>query len=114
MGVLVVVVEGGGDVSLSAPLAEGLAELGVTSVSLNRDAAGAAFVLEGWAFDVDRFGDDAAALLAFAGSGSRSLRPVMRLSITRSAPAGQRTTAHAEPASASGRDRELLDEPAAL
>jgi hypothetical protein len=51
---------------------EQLAELGVTSVSLLRDGSTAAFVFEGWAFNVRRAAD-AAHAVAGACDGVRTL-----------------------------------------
>lgn len=63
-------------VALGPDGAKDLARLGVTNVSLFRDAKTLCVVLEGWAFDASASGDAAAALGARAGT--RTLRPVMQ------------------------------------
>lgn len=54
MGMLVVVLEGAGELSVSAEDARSLSALGVSSVALLQDGDVSGVVLEGWAFDPAR------------------------------------------------------------
>jgi hypothetical protein len=60
---------------------EQLACLGVTRVSLLRDDSMAAFVLEGWAFDVERVAD-AAHAVADACEDVRTLQPLVHMAVS--------------------------------
>jgi hypothetical protein len=53
-----------------------LAGLGITTVSLLRDARTLGIVLEGWAFDPARSADAARTAIVGAEGGARVLRPV--------------------------------------
>jgi hypothetical protein len=66
---------------------EALARLGVTSVSLLRDAQTAGLVLEGWAFDPAQAGE-AARAAAGVRDGIRTLQTLMEMAIS-AAPAGK-------------------------
>jgi hypothetical protein len=70
-----------GDVSLSARSVEALARLGVTSVSLARDARTSAVVLEGWALDASQ-GVEALAALGASGGNARALQPVVQMAVS--------------------------------
>jgi hypothetical protein len=69
-----------GDVNLGDAVISELAKLGVTNVSLLRDRATVGIVLEGWLFDPARSADAAAAAIG-AGSGLKSLHPVMHMAV---------------------------------
>ena len=80
MAVLVVLLPGDGkDVPVGSDVAAGLAKLGITSLTVLRDRATFAVLLEGWQFDPDRSGQSAVALLtatawfAACNSAKRSL-----------------------------------------
>lgn len=70
--------------SLPSAAVERLAELGVTSVSLLRDGSAAAFVLEGWAFDVQRAAE-AASVVAGGCADVRTLQPLMQMAVSSTA-----------------------------
>jgi hypothetical protein len=53
-----------------------LARLGITTISLLRDARTFGVVLEGWAFDPARSADEARTAIVGAERGARVLRPV--------------------------------------
>lgn len=63
--------------SIDATTAERLAELGVTRVTVARDTATEAVVLEGWAFDAQSSGAEAARLVA-GPDPARPLQPVLQ------------------------------------
>lgn len=58
-----------------------LAALGITSVSLLRDAQTAGLVLEGWAFDPAR-ADEAVRAAAGARDGIRTLEPLVQMAVS--------------------------------
>lgn len=58
-----------------------LAELGVTSMGVFRDADVVGVVLEGWLFDPETSGDAAAAALGVR-PGVRTLHPVMHMAVS--------------------------------
>lgn len=64
-------------VGSDSEVAEKLADLGVTTVSVFRDERTIAVVLEGWAFDLDRSAEAAARLVAGDPKAVRVLRPVV-------------------------------------
>jgi len=65
------------EVALDATAAHRLAEIGVTSVAVVADETTEAVVLEGWAFDTDAFGAEAASILV-GDRDRRALRPVLQ------------------------------------
>jgi hypothetical protein len=69
------------DFSLGASNMEALARLGVTSVSLARDEATSAVILEGWALDPERHNAALAALGASADT-TRALKPVVQMAVS--------------------------------
>lgn len=62
-------------------VAQKLAALGVTDVSVLRDERTTAVVLEGWAFDISRSADAAVRLLTAAPATVRVLRPVIESAV---------------------------------
>ena len=72
---------GAGDVDLGADVVAEFARLGVTSVSLLRDAETVGIVIEGWLFDPARSATAAAAAIG-ANGRSRSLHPVMHMAVS--------------------------------
>lgn len=62
-------------------VAQELGALGVTSLSVPRDAQTTAVALEGWAFDIDRSADTAARVVVGEAPGIRVLRPVLESSL---------------------------------
>jgi hypothetical protein len=66
---------------LEAGALTALAALGITSVSLLRDAQTAGLVLEGWAFDPAR-ADEAVRAAAGARDGIRTLEPLVQMAIS--------------------------------
>lgn len=70
-------------VELGPDVAEALAALGVTNVTLLRDEHTTAVALEGWAFDADRSADAAARAVGASGHGVSVLRPVLESAIHR-------------------------------
>ena len=82
MGVVVLLVPAGPDeVALGAAAMNVLSRLGVTSVALVRDEETVGIVLEGWAFDVSRAGE-AAAAVAPAGRLLRTLGPLVQMAVS--------------------------------
>ncbi len=67
--------------ALDVTIANRLASLGVTQVTIARDNTTEAVVLEGWAFDVAACGPEASALIA-QDAPTRSLQPVLQTLIT--------------------------------
>jgi hypothetical protein len=63
-------------------VAERLATLGVTRVSLLRDGAGFGVVLEGWAFDPALIDEAVGVVFPTAASTVRVLREVERVAVT--------------------------------
>ena len=71
----------GADVSVRADALARLAELGVTSLAVLREADAVAVVLEGWAFDPSR--SAGAALAAVAPKReARTLGPVVQMAVS--------------------------------
>ena len=62
-------------------VAQALAALGVTSVSVLRDEQTTAVALEGWAFDSDRSAEAAARAITADASAVRVLRPVVESAV---------------------------------
>jgi len=79
---MLLVPAGEANVSVEPEVAWRLADLGVTHVSLMRDDALTAVVLEGWAFDPPVSGSEAAALLAPSLSGVRLLHLLAHMSLS--------------------------------
>jgi hypothetical protein len=83
---LVVVFDAGaGESTLDATSAARLADLGITHVSIARDAVSEAVVLEGWAFDAVTSGNEATKIVAGNARG-RTLQPVLQTLISRTDP----------------------------
>lgn len=79
---LVVLLETRRDVAaLDVATVNQLAGLGVTHITIARDQATEAVVLEGWAFDVSACGAEASALVS-GRAANRLLQPVLRTLIT--------------------------------
>jgi hypothetical protein len=66
---------------IGSDVAQALATLGVTSISVLRDGQTTALVLEGWAFDVDRATSAAVDAVAADPAVVRILRPVVESAI---------------------------------
>jgi hypothetical protein len=66
---------------LGPGVAQRLAELGVTEVSVLRDERTTAVVLEGWAFDAEGSGDAVVRLVAAEPAAVRVLRPVIEAAV---------------------------------
>lgn len=82
MTMLIVLIDTQGEVTaLDVATANRLATLGVTQVTIARDHATEAIVLEGWAFDVVACGAEASTLVG-GRSATRSLQPVLQTLIT--------------------------------
>ena len=78
MGVLVLLVANENPAAEVGPaVAQELAALGVTSLSLLRDDQTTAVALEGWAFDADRSAEAAARAVAVDLAAVRVLRPIV-------------------------------------
>ena len=78
MGVLVLLVANENPAAEVGPaVAQELAALGVTSLSLLRDDQTTAVALEGWAFDADRSAEAAARAVAADPAAVRVLRPIV-------------------------------------
>ena len=77
----VLLVQGHGEVALSAAALGGLRALGVTSVALVRDAQTVGLVLEGWAFDPVRSASAAVAAVS-ADADTRTLYPVVQMAVS--------------------------------
>ncbi|MDQ3646341.1 MAG: hypothetical protein M3345_05320 [Actinomycetota bacterium] len=71
-------------VALQPTALEALARLGVTSVSLVRDAETAGLVLEGWAFDPAR-AHEAATSVTGSCDEARALQPVVQMAVSSAA-----------------------------
>lgn len=67
-------------IALRPAIADRLAHLGVTNVSLFRDRDVVCVVLEGWAFDPSSSTDAAAAAIG-ADANTRTLRPLMQTAL---------------------------------
>jgi hypothetical protein len=98
MATLVVVLDAqSGQTALDARSAGQLAELGVTHVAIARDDHTEVAILEGWAFDTEATGVQAAEIIA-GTSTHRTLQPVLETLISREATqreGGARTTSRA-------------------
>jgi hypothetical protein len=82
MAMVMLLVEGVGDeVAISAGMADDLARLGITNVSICRDRETVGIVLEGWAFDATT-ADAAARSLIQAPHVGRVLLPSIRLALS--------------------------------
>jgi hypothetical protein len=78
VGVLVLLVANENPAADVGPaVAQELAALGVTSLSLLRDDQTTAVALEGWAFDADRSAEAAARAVAADPAAVRVLRPIV-------------------------------------
>jgi len=85
MALLVVLVPAEGSYApIDSEAVEALARLGVTTVSLARDAETIAVILEGWAFDPTE-DDSALAALGAGDAGARTLQPVMQMAVSTAA-----------------------------
>lgn len=84
MAMLVVLVTGGSP-DLGPEATSQLAALGVSDVSLVRDADTVGIVLEGWAFEPDASAEAALVALAVDRAGVRLLRPLAEMAV-RTAP----------------------------
>jgi hypothetical protein len=71
----------GGDVALGPAAADGLARLGITSVTVLADSAGVAVVMEGWAFDPRDAAQAADVAARGAGPPPRILYPLSDTSV---------------------------------
>lgn len=84
MGVLVLLVANQDPAAEVGPaVAEQLAALGVTSLSVLRDEQTTAVALEGWAFDPTQSAEAAARAVAADRSAVRVLRPVLESAVHR-------------------------------
>ena len=97
----------GADVSVRADALARLAELGVTSLAVLREADAVAVVLEGWAFDPARSATSAARAFAGAGAAVRTFHPLMEMAVTTAPSKGGRDAAELDGAPAPG--ARLLD-----
>ena len=88
MGMLVVVLEGAGELSVSAEDARSLSALGISSVALVQDSDVSGVVLEGWAFDPARSAPDVTGIF---GRGERAIRLLHPNAQTAIATNGSRT-----------------------
>lgn len=79
--VVVLFPDGSDEPTLEPARLEELSKLGVTSVSLVRDASAAGLVLEGWAFD-PRDADRAARAVAGEREGVRTLQPLVQMGVS--------------------------------
>lgn len=82
MAMLVLITERRGhspasEVALDATTAQRLAAIGITNVAVVADDTTEAVVLEGWAFDADADGTEAASILV-GDRSRRALRPVLQ------------------------------------
>jgi hypothetical protein len=78
VGVLVLLVANENPAAEVGPgVAQELAALGVTSLSVLRDGQTTAVALEGWAFDADRSAEAAARAVAADSAEVRVLRPIV-------------------------------------
>ena len=81
MGMLVVVLEGAGELYVSAEDARSLSALGVSSVALLQDGDVSGVVLEGWAFDSRRSALDVRGIFRRDERAIRLLHPVAQTAI---------------------------------
>jgi hypothetical protein len=73
---LVLFDDGRSEPMLDEPARGQLARLGITAISLLRDARTLGIVLDGWAFDPTRSADEARTVIVGTQGGARVLRPV--------------------------------------
>ena len=89
---MVVLVAAGGEAVLLAPSAvAALGQLGVTSISVAGDGQTLGIVLDGWAFDPARAGDEALSVVAGSAAAqarARALRPMMTVAVSPDTTAG--------------------------
>jgi len=71
------------DAEIGPKVAQQLAALGVTDVSVLRDERTTAVSLEGWAFDIHRSADAVVRLLTADPTAVRVLRPVIESAVHR-------------------------------
>lgn len=84
MGSLVLLLRGEHPaLELGPEAVDALASLGVTRVTVLRDAQATAVALEGWAFDADRSAGAAAEAVAVTPGDVSILRPVLESAISR-------------------------------
>jgi hypothetical protein len=81
MPMLIVLLDARDVTALDVATATQLASLGITQVTIARDAATEAVVLEGWAFDVPACGAEASRLIG-GSAVTRSLQPVLQTLIS--------------------------------
>jgi hypothetical protein len=81
--------------AIDPAVASDLARLGVTSIAVLHDDASVAVVLDGWAFDPVRAGEQAAALVAGDRGRVRTLRPLLQASVSTEQPAPASSLARA-------------------
>jgi hypothetical protein len=82
VGVLVLLVANENPAAEVGPgVAQELAALGVTSLSVLRDGQTTAVALEGWAFDADRSAEAAARVVAADPAAVRVLRPIVESAV---------------------------------
>lgn len=94
MGALLLLLgEGDAGAEIGPGLAQKLAGLGVTDISVLRDEQTTAVALEGWTFDADGSADAVLRLLAADPEAARVLRPVIESAV------------HQGPATVKGRTR---------
>lgn len=77
---VVLLLDAGESLDLGPDVMGRLTALGVTGLSVARDADTVAIVLEGWAFDPDASATAAAVILA-PRDNARALRPVLQMSV---------------------------------
>jgi hypothetical protein len=85
--VLVLLGDADGEFCLRQELVSKLARLGVTNVALVRDEQAVGIVLEGWLFDPARSASAAVEAIG-AGTGARTLHPIMHLAVSTAADQG--------------------------
>lgn len=91
MGTLVLLVANEDPAAEAGPaVAQRLAALGVTSLSVLRDEQSTALTLQGWGFDPSRSAEAAVAVLTANRGGVRVLRPVLESEIHRPAISAER------------------------
>jgi hypothetical protein len=81
VGMVVLLFTAPDEVSLSRGTASRLAAVGVTHATVLRDGSTVAVVLEGWGFDADRSGPEAAEVVAGSSSGCQVLRQMVDTSV---------------------------------
>jgi hypothetical protein len=81
VAMMVVLLESEDELCLGQRLASELAQLGVTNIAVVRDHQTLGVVLEGWLFD-PALSAGAVAHAVGAGSGARTLHPVMQMAVS--------------------------------